>query len=554
MRKGSALFLPFLVGFALEIAFLPLSALAHPVTIDGRFDDWFGPSRQPNGQNLGILAKNSSGGGELIWVDARGDARTDLMNPELDADLHLFAVTADPRALYFRLAFGGGTSPPVQIQIALDFDRMDGNGNLHLAGFAETEVEDSAAWEFLIQTRGGLSGGSVRIRNRSYADIGTGMMAANAMGNEVEIAVPWERFPAEFRNPNAMRMTVAIFRENSAGDTAEIPDASDALDVISDYGDPRGPLGTQPNTWEEVMDGRVNHSLELWLDRTTREPYSPLVVSRFMSNAPSPASEWVEVRNNTPFSLDLSLFAIGDEETVDQTAEFMGTFPAGSTLASGSTAVIALQGSSAFMNSYGVSPNFEVMGAGGPPDLVRLSVWSPSGSFALANDSDEIFVLGWKRTIIDVVTYGTATYAGVVPRSALPANVIAVRNPVTSDTDNCMVDFELTFEDCGPMAGTCGPCQRCERWMCVVVVEGTPCDDGDACTINDRCNAMGRCVGTPACDGGSGRDGGIVSIADASATDAGGDAFSLPDAWRPDAFMVVDGGVDAWRPDAFMVV
>jgi len=50
------------------------AALAHPVTVDGNPMEWF--TRLPNAQNLGIVARNASQQGELIWSDATGDART----------------------------------------------------------------------------------------------------------------------------------------------------------------------------------------------------------------------------------------------------------------------------------------------------------------------------------------------------------------------------------------------------------------------------------------------------------------------------------------------
>jgi hypothetical protein len=110
--------------------------------------------------------------------------------------------------------------------------------------------------------------------------------------------------------------------------------SSDALDVISDYGDPSSAIA---NTWIEVMDGVVNHSLEVWFDRTGREPYAPLLVSRFLSDALSPVTELVEIRNQSPVTLDLSCYALGDEETVDA-GEYVGSFPAGATLTAGSSA------------------------------------------------------------------------------------------------------------------------------------------------------------------------------------------------------------------------
>ena len=160
----------------------PLSvAHAHGVRVDGDASEWF--SRAPNAANLGIVARDASQTGELVWLDARGDTRTDLSSPETGADLSTFAVTADATNLYFRVVLGTDSSPvasSVQVQIAIDVDRTAGSGNTPFAGFADTDVAPEAAWERLVQTRGGLVGGTVRVLDTAYASLGTGTIATNA--------------------------------------------------------------------------------------------------------------------------------------------------------------------------------------------------------------------------------------------------------------------------------------------------------------------------------------------------------------------------------------
>lgn len=470
-------------------------AWAHSVSVDGATSEWM--SRAPATTNLGILARDASERGSLVWLDARTDTRTDLFAPESGADLTTFAVTADTSNLYFRVALGGDAAPvasPVQLQIAIDVDRTAGSGNTAFAGFADTDVAPEAAWERLIQTNGGL-GGAVRVRDTAYAVVGVGTMATNTTTNETEIAIPWTLLPAGTRD--VLRFTVAVFRENPMGDTLDIMGSSDALDVISDYGDPSS---TVTNTWVEVMDGVVNHSLDVWLDRTSREPYAPIVVTRFMADAPAPGSEWAEIRNQTPVTLDLSSFAIGDEETLDA-GEFMGSFPPGSTLASGGVAVIAASVAD-FMTSYGVAADYQSRaGAGASIDLVRMITWGAATSWSMANTGDEIIVLGWNRTMVDVVTFQLGVYPGITGRSVPGSNRVAVRDPVTRDTDNCTTDFPTTLDDCGPGAGTCATCRACRRFVCVVDT-GAACDDGDMCTSGTTCTAAAACTGGSAvsCD------------------------------------------------------
>ncbi len=473
-------------------------ASAHGITVDGDAADW--STRLPNHVNLGIVARTSLEQGEMVWSDANEDVRTDLVAAEAGADLQGFAVTADATSLYFRVTLRADAAPvatPVQIQIAIDVDRTSGSGNTPFAGLADTDVAPAAAWERIVQTQGGLSG-TVRVRDTAYSTLAMGTLATNPTTNVTEIAIPWTSLPAGMRD--ALRFTVAIFRENAMGDTADVMGSSDALDVISDYGDPRVTTMPPTNTFVEVMDGVVNHSIDVWFDRTTREVYAPLQIVRLLVDAPIPATEWFEIRNQSPVTLDLTMFAVGDEETPDGT-EFMGTFPAGATLASGAVATIAVDASD-FVAAYGVAADYVTdVEAGSPPVLTQVASWDgPGANFALTNTGDELLVLGWNRTILDVVTFQLGSYPGITGRGAPGSNRVAVRDPYTRDTDNGMVDFSVTVDDCGVGAGTCtAACRACSRYTCMPDV-GASCDDGDMCTAATTCTAMATCGGgTPSC-------------------------------------------------------
>lgn len=466
---------------------VPLRAHAHPVTVDGASAEW--STRLPNGPNLGIVARDAMSRGELVWFDARLDARTDLPSP--DPDFTRFAVTADATNVYFLLEIPPGGSmlvSPPQIQIAIDTDRVVGSGEANFAGFADTTVAADAEWEFLVQTLG-LS--SARVRDTSFTVVGPAAFAT--IGGIVEIAVPWATLEGAGRTLDVLRFTVAVFAENAAsagGDTVDLPGTSNALDVMTDYADPT--TTTFPNTFVEVMDGDVDYSVDVWFERTRgREPYAPLSVNRFMSNAPTGTTEWIELRNQTPVSLDLSTFCVGDEET-PVTGESMQCFPADA-LASGGVVTIALSGVE-FLAQYGVVPDYDEGLIG---DLTPHPTWTGTPDFGLNNTNDEVLVLGWHNTIVDLANYGPAgtAYPGVTPRAAPGASLIATRTPVTQDTDDTAVDFPDALEDCGPLAGLCtATCRTCQRFACVADT-GAACDDGDACTMGSTCTAAAVCSG-----------------------------------------------------------
>ena len=513
LSRSLSLSLSLVVGL---LSAAPAPALAHGVVIDGSATDW--TTRAPNGPNLGLLARSATSSGEFVWVDARLDARTDFATPE-PTDFTRFAVTADATNVYFLIELGAAGSVfvnPPQIQIAIDVDRVSGSGEPNFAGFADTTVAAEAEWEFLVQT---LGFSSARLRDTTFTVIGTPAFAST--GGVVEIAVPWSMLEMSGRSIDVLRFSVALFREDAAsagGDTLDSPGTSDALDVMTDYGDPT--TGTFPNTFAEVSDGVLNYSVDVWFDRTRREPYAPIVVTRYLSAAAAGGTEWIELRNQTPLAVDLAGFCVGDEET-PTTGESMQCFPTTS-LATGARVVIA-DSALAFAAQYGASPDFE---EGNTdllvPDLTPHGTWTAAPDFALNNTSDEILVLGFHNTVVDLVNYGVGAYPGVTPRAAPATGTIATRSPVAQDTDDCAVDFPDTLEDCGPLAGTCSACRTCTRFACVADV-GASCDDGDGCTVGTTCSAAATCGGGTArvCN-----DGNQCTTDTCSSASAGGCVFT----------------------------
>lgn len=469
------------------------AAFAHPVVVDGATSEW--SSRAPSHANLGIVARDAMSTGELIWLDATGDARTDLSTPEEGADLVRVAVTADATSLYFRLEAAGpiigpGPNPP-QVQIAIDLDRVAGSGQEFFAGFADTVTSDAARWELLVQTQAMGVAPTVRVIDTSFSTVGVGTIAL--VGSTVEIAIPWSVLGVAAGPAPAARFTVATFREDiSTGNTIDVggPSISNALDVVSDYGDPR--TASYPNTFAEFTtstgtETRLDYHFDAWFE-ADGDVYAPLQITRFV-HAPT-NGEMVEVRNQTGVSLDLAAFALGDEEEPDA-GEGMATFPSAS-LAPGGTFVVARDGA-AFFTEYGVRADAEWGTSDAmTPDMTDLAVWA-TGGVALAGSGDQLLALGVGRTIVDVVTYGGAGYAGVTARSTPGSGEIAVRSPDAQDTDDNAVDFPTAPSSCGTTAD-CGGCEACDRFVCEVT-PGASCDDGDACTTADACDATGACVG-----------------------------------------------------------
>jgi hypothetical protein len=146
-------------------------ALAHPITVDGDPTDWM--SRSPNGDNLGMVVRDAQGRGEVIWRDTLADTRTDISTPEVVADIAAFQVTGDANGVAFLLRRPPGVSlagAPIQVQIAVDLDRVDGSGQQFMAGFADTQVGSGARWERLVQTLFG-SGGTATVLDTAFSSV-----------------------------------------------------------------------------------------------------------------------------------------------------------------------------------------------------------------------------------------------------------------------------------------------------------------------------------------------------------------------------------------------
>ena len=490
--------------FAGSILLAPAIAAAHPVVADGDPSDWL--ARQPSAANVGLVARDAMGRGEYVWRDAIADTRTDIATPEVTADIAAFQVTGSPTGLAFLLRRQPGTAfpgQPIQVQIAIDMDRVAGSGQDFLAAFADTKVADGARWERLVQTLFG-SGGKAQVIDAAFNKVADAEAAVGA-GGDVEIFVPWAALGLTAPPTTPLRFTVATFRAQNDDLTVDVGGAaiSNAIDCVSDYGDPAAAM--HPNTWNDVMDQVVDYSFDLWFD-TKGEVIAPLVAQSFLvdSSGGGP-DEWYAVRNVTGATIALDDFKIGDEETPDGN-EGMFVLPAGATIAPGATYVIA-RGGAAYQAFFGKAPDAELPpGASmAVPDLTPFAAWTSAATpgIDLGNAGDELLVLDPSNTILDVAVYGDGAYAGVASFTTAPAiDEVLTRDGQSSDTDDGQLDFTSAGVSCTSDAQCGGICTQCAGNVCGNKPMGASCADANPCDGDEVCDGNGACGAAiaPPCD------------------------------------------------------
>ncbi len=473
------------------VACLAGPAAAHTPTVDGSAADWFGATTATD--NLGILRRGAATRGEYVWKDATADARTDFSTPEDIADLREVRVTGDATKLYVLIVLGApatGGANPVQIQIALDLDRAAGSGEEFLDGLGDTRVNQAARWEYLVQTLFGQAANTARLRGAGFTTLGPVTVAEGATG-VVEFEIPWADLGLSGPPTSPLRFSIATFRDVVGDDlVADIAGVPDALDVVTDYGDPSA--SAYPNTLAEfgAGDDTIGHHFDVHFG-ATGEPRAPLVITRFSSDrTAAQGGDWISVRNVTAGAISLDGHLLGDEETPDG-GEAMRTFPPGLTLAAGQAIVIARDGAD-YQTGYTALPDAEFIDGTAAPNLTSFANWA-TGALTLSATGDEILLLDASRTIIDVATWGTAAYPGVTPMTPAPGpGTDASRDETDTDTDDCDVDFRIV--QCNSDA-ECAGCEVCQGFVCVTAPDGTGCDDGDLCTVTDACSG-GTCAGT----------------------------------------------------------
>lgn len=164
-------------------------------------------------------------------------------------------------------------------------------------------------------------------------------------------------------------------------------------------------------------------------------------------------AEFIELVNPTGATIDLGNYSLGD--AVNRTDfEDVRRFPAGTLLAPGDTLVVATA-ATAFFAEHGTNPDFEILNTSASvPNLIDDVTWGdPAALLQLANSGDEVILRGPSGQVVDVVTYGTGSYPGVVACPLVTAsNYSLERFPYNRDTDNCQTDFrEWPFPNPGAL-------------------------------------------------------------------------------------------------------
>ncbi|MEW6620976.1 MAG: lamin tail domain-containing protein, partial [bacterium] len=141
--------------------------------------------------------------------------------------------------------------------------------------------------------------------------------------------------------------------------------------------------------------------------------------------------EFVEIRNNTPYLIDLSGYYLSDIEGTH-------TFPANSVLLPYGTMTVAQRGT-VCCAAFGKNPDFELNNTDSNiPDVTKITGWT----IELANGGDEVILSDNFKTVIDVVVYGGGSYPGVTAHSGVTEGNSLHRQPPHQDTNDCSVDFQ----------------------------------------------------------------------------------------------------------------
>jgi uncharacterized repeat protein (TIGR01451 family) len=480
---------------AMALVVMSTTTLAHPVTIDGRINDWFYPSTPltnpgayPN-PNTSHIARNAQGQGEFIWRDINRDQRINSTAVfTRDADLRTFRVTADSTNLYLNINLdsmgatpgkpGGYPAKAVEAQVAIDRD-PNGANHTTLVGLnasdlptgvttvpdINTSVSPDAGWEYLVQTRYPKTitideDGYVYYvaKPRIWSSPTTGSATvAGAEGthkpdgfNFIELKIPWTAIGGAPAAGSSIRFSVAtLYADRSSGSDGDTL-TSAVIDTIS----------RSQTAFEDLQDGVIDNYVDVSFD-ANGEPYSPLAITEFMPNPPgvdatSASTEWIELTNISGVSIELSNYKLGDASTKAGT-EGMRQFPA-QTLGAGERVIVAKDKTkfNAIYPSVAGLPGVTVYGY---DELVSpYPGWGGTASIDLldaANGtviSDDVVLLGANDTIVDLVNYAfdpvTPTfvnpYQAHVPISmgaGIPEDRSYERCPATRDTNNGNTDF-----------------------------------------------------------------------------------------------------------------
>jgi len=168
-------------------------------------------------------------------------------------------------------------------------------------------------------------------------------------------------------------------------------------------------------------------------------PASPLLISEFVYDG----VEFVEICNPEPTAItNLSCYKIGDEETSGG-SESMYRWPITATMAANSCQTIA-KDASAFTLHFGYPPSYTLTVGSYATSLIKYPVWA-NGSLTLANDGDELLLLGPNNEILDSVAYRNGNYAALgLEADASAPEPLSLQRVWPTDTNSMPHDFVRT--------------------------------------------------------------------------------------------------------------
>ena len=174
-------------------------------------------------------------------------------------------------------------------------------------------------------------------------------------------------------------------------------------------------------------------------------PANYVLISEVLYDPPGlDDAEFIELVNPTNFTIDISNYSIGD--AVNRTDfEDVRRFPPGTFILPGRTLVIATT-ATGFYSLFGFNPDFEILDTDSAvPSLIDDPSWGdPNAFLQLGNQGDEVILRDANDNVVDVVTYGTGFFPGVISCPLVPApNQSLERFPYWRDTDNCAADFRI---------------------------------------------------------------------------------------------------------------
>jgi hypothetical protein len=181
-------------------------------------------------------------------------------------------------------------------------------------------------------------------------------------------------------------------------------------------------------------------------------PGAPILIGEFLYDGLTPSAEgdeFIELCNPNATTVDLTGYKVGDEETSGG-SESMYQLPVSTTLVA-NTCLIVAKNAAQFQARFGFPPNFEVIVSGSSfsddpaaPNLSKYTPWG-SGNWALANDGDELLVLGPNDEILDSVAYRNGDYVGLglEPDASAPEPT-SLQRVWPTDTNSMPYDFVRT--------------------------------------------------------------------------------------------------------------